>query len=115
MEWYNSTIVAAIYTYIADQARDWDLYKDGLKYAYDCQPNASTSVALFKIVPSKHPGNLAVKSMKSTSEPQGTFKRKWNDWLVDTILKTKQGLDRTGALYKKNFDKHLRKQPEVIN
>lgn len=52
--------------------------------------------------------------MKSMAESQGEFKHKWNHRLHYTMLKMEQQLDRAQALYKENFNKRLRKQPECI-
>lgn len=46
-------------------------------------------------------------------EAQGDLKRKWNHWIHDTILKTKQNLNIAQARYKENFDNILRKKREV--
>ena len=114
VERYNRTILAALRTYVADHPRDWDLYTDALTYAYNCQPHTSTSIAPFDLVLSKPPGPLALKPMPTNEEPQGDFKKKWKHWLQDTMSKTKEQLQKAQARYKKNYDKRLRKQSEVI-
>lgn len=115
VERYNQTILAALSTYVADHPRDWDLYTDALTFAYNCQPNTSTSTSPFDLVLSKHPGQLAIKSMPTSAEPQGDFKRKWKHWLYDEILCTKERLQTAQTRYKKNFDRRVRRQTEDIN
>lgn len=39
VERYNPTIVVALWTYLAKNAQDWDVYKEALTYAYNCQPH----------------------------------------------------------------------------
>ena len=115
VERYNRTILAARRTYVSDHPRDWDLYTDALTYEYSCQPHTSTSVAPFDLVLSKPPGPIALKPIPSREEPTGNFKRKWKHWLVDTMKKTKERLDKAKARYEKNYDARLRNQSEVIH
>lgn len=73
----NRTIFPTLHAYVAGYHRDWDLYVDALKFAYNCQPRKFTCVAPFQRLLSKPPEPITIKQMPATTEPQGDFKRNW--------------------------------------
>ena len=114
VERYNRTILAALRTYVADHPRDWDLYTDALKYAYNCLPHTSTSSPPFDLVLSKPPGPIAIEPVPSKVTRPKAFKEKWKRWLQDTLSNAKKRLDSAQARAKRNYDRRLRKQKETI-
>lgn len=59
VETFNRNIFDVLRAYITDQARDWDLRTSALTYAYNTQPQSSTSIEPFDLVLSKPPGVIA--------------------------------------------------------
>ena len=115
MERFNRTILAALRAYVADHPRDWDLYSSALTYAYNTQPQTSTSIAPFELVLSKPPGPLAASIPRDETETPREYKHKWKAWLARAIPETQEKLRKAQERYKRAFDKRLRKQTEEIN
>lgn len=115
VERYNRTIRAALRTYVAYPAHDWDPYTDALTYAYNCEPYTSTDVAPLEGVLYKPPGPLALKPMPSSEERQWYFKQKWKHLLQDTLAQTKERLTKAQERDKKNHNLRFRKKIEVNN
>ena len=115
VERFNRTILSALRAYIQDHPKDWDLHSDAITFAYNCQPQTSTSLAPFELVLSRPPGPIALKGQPS--EPMGTssFKEKWKAWLTKGISETRERLKAAQDRYKRNYDKRLRRDIEDIN
>ena len=114
VERFNRTILAALRAYIHDHPKDWDLYTSALTYAYNTQPQTSTSMAPFDLVLSKPPGPLAAALPSTAYNGPLDFKHKWKKWLTKVIPETQQKLQKAQERYKKNFDKRIRKTTETI-
>ena len=99
---------------VSDHPHDWDLYSSALTYAYNTQPQTSTSIAPFELVLSKPPGPLAASIPRNETETPREYQLKWKDWLARTIPDTQEKLRKAQERYKKAFDKRLRRTTEDI-
>ena len=114
VERFNRTILSALQTYIADHPNDWDLYTDAITYAYNCQPQTSTSVAPFDLVLSRPPPAIATKAEHSEPQTAADFKNKWKANLQQTLATARKKLLETQARYKRNYDNRLRRTNTII-
>ena len=114
VERFNRTILSALRAYVNDHPKDWDLYTSALTYAYNTQPQTSTSMAPFDLVLSKPPGPLATSLPPTEYNGRLDFKHKWKKWLAKVIPETQEKLRKSQERYKRNFDKRLRKNTDTI-
>ena len=114
VERFNRTIVSALRAYIGDHPRDWDMYTNGITYAYNCQPQTSTNFAPFDLVLSKPPGPIALQAKPSEPTTARNFQAKWKSWLEKSLKEASRHLRSAQERYKRKYDKSLRKNDETI-
>ena len=109
-ERFNRTILAALRTYVDDHPADWDLYTDSFAFAYNTQPHTSTSVPPFELVLSRPPAPLAIESIPHVVNPRVEDHNKWLQNLKVRISAARQQLGKAQQVYKRNYDRRLRKR-----
>lgn len=49
VEKYNRIILSAMHRNVADHLKNWEMYRDALMYAYNCQLETTTSIETFEL------------------------------------------------------------------
>ena len=115
VERLNRTILASLRHYVAEHAKDWDLFSDALTYAYNTQAHESTSVAPFELVLSRPPAPLAFEATPSIDpvSDEAQYQKKWTTYakaltstarneIVNRQLRHKRGFDDRVMPYKED-------------
>ena len=109
VERFNRNVLAALRLYVADHPKDWDLFTDALKYAYNSQVHRVTKVAPFELVLSRPPPPLGIQAQPAI-DPLGTNAHtdtKWRQWLGKLIGMARAEMAKGQLRYKSDFDKEI--------
>ena len=95
---------------MADHLKDWDLFTDALKYAYNSQVHRVTKVAPFEPVLSRPPPPLAIQAQPAI-DPLATNAHthtKWRECLGKLIGTARAEMAKGQLRYKSDFHKKIR-------
>ena len=109
VERFNRTILAALRNYVAEHPKNWDLFTDGLTYAYNTQAHSATKIAPFELVLSRPPRSLSLQAEPQIEEVgHAHYHAKWRAWLRGLMNTAKRELKKCQERYRANYDKHIR-------
>lgn len=113
VERYNRSLLAAIRHYIEDHPKDWDLYTETIRYAYNTQVHSTTKFAPFDLVLTRRPPALPVeldsKDTVSVELTTALFHLRWWNELRKRAKAAAANMAKARARYKRNYDSSLRK------
>lgn len=70
----------AFRTYIEEHPKDFYMYRDEIRYVYNCRKRALTAADPFEHVLPRQPLPFAKQAGNSEMQPAKYFKNKWKTW-----------------------------------
>ena len=107
-ERYNRTIISALRKYVAEHPKSWDLYVNGITFAYNCAVHETTQTSPFSLVLSEAPGLLSIEQSPREYRSVEEMKLEWLGSLEKAVAKAQTAMSRRQERYRKAFDKRVR-------
>ena len=111
VERLNSTILASIRAFLADNTRDWSELVPMLTYAHNTQVHSSLGVAPFQLVLSRPTGSVVIKKEPVLDEG-GRTPREFLKRFMSAVKKLSEGavvkLNKSQKRYKRDFHPRIR-------